>query len=409
MTRMFRAIEWLLNHERILSGSAAAVAVWLVGAAFVAAQQPASSSPGGVATPRGSVIPQIRKSGPTASALPLAPPMSNVLPSTGLPMSGQPLTAAPQNALPLPSAVPPANPLPFDNNLQRNPSAANVQPLPLPARSTVGARPTTPATPDRTTRQPVQPVAYFGEPPATASPTIPAAQPGEHPLAPAIARAHSSMESIAKIQDYSATMVKRERIDGVLGDHQYLFVKVRHQPFSVYIYFLAPADLKGQESIYIEGKNDGNLLAHPNGLKARLIGTVSLNPTGMLAMSGNRYPITEMGVKRMVERLLEVGTNDMKYGECAMKILPGAKINGRDCTCYEVNHPHPRKEFSFHIARIYLDTELNVPIRYESYDWPTEKGGEPILVEEYTYLNLKLNNGFTDLDFDVNNPKYQFK
>ncbi len=53
--------------------------------------------------------------------------------------------------------------------------------------------------------------------------------------------------------------------------------------------------------------------------------------------------------------------------------------------------------------------ELNVPIRYESYDWPTEKGGEPILVEEYTYLNLKLNNGLTDLDFDVNNPKYQFK
>lgn len=217
------------------------------------------------------------------------------------------------------------------------------------------------------------------------------------------------MEAIAKIQDYSATMVKRERIDGVLGEHQYMFIKVRHQPFSVYIYFLAPGDLKGQESIYIAGKNDGNLLAHPNGLKARLIGTVSLNPTGMLAMSGNRYPITEIGIKRMVERLLEVGANDMKYGECSMKILPGAKINGRDCTCYEVNHPHPRKEFIFHIARIYLDTELNVPIRYESYDWPTEKGGEPILVEEYTYLNLKLNNGFTDLDFDVNNPKYQFK
>ena len=71
--------------------------------------------------------------------------------------------------------------------------------------------------------------------------------------APAITRAHTSLEAIAKIQDYSATMVKRERIDGVLGEHQYLFVKVRHQPFSVYVYFLAPADLKGQESIYIAG------------------------------------------------------------------------------------------------------------------------------------------------------------
>ncbi len=123
----------------------------------------------------------------------------------------------------------------------------------------------TPPTTDRTPRQPVQPVAYFGDPPAAASPTIPPRKPGEHPLAPAITRAHSSMEAIAKIQDYSATMVKRERIDGVLGEHQYMFIKVRHQPFSVYIYFLAPGDLKGQESIYIAGKNDGNLLAIPTG------------------------------------------------------------------------------------------------------------------------------------------------
>ena len=38
------------------------------------------------------------------------------------------------------------------------------------------------------------------------------------------------------------------------------------------------------------------------------------------------------------------------------------------------------------------------------YDW----SGKPQLLEEYTYLNLKLNNGFTDADFDVRNPNYQF-
>ena len=30
-------------------------------------------------------------------------------------------------------------------------------------------------------------------------------------------------------------------------------------------------------------------------------------------------------------------------------------------------------------------------------------------MEEYTYLNLKLNNGFTDADFDVKNPSYKFR
>ena len=37
-----------------------------------------------------------------------------------------------------------------------------------------------------------------------------------------------------------------------------------------------------------------------------------------------------------------------------------------------------------------------------------EEGGKPVLSEEYTYLNVKLNNGFTDADFDVRNPNYQF-
>ena len=42
-------------------------------------------------------------------------------------------------------------------------------------------------------------------------------------------------------------------------------------------------------------------------------------------------------------------------------------------------------------------------------DWPREKGGPPELLEEYTYLDLKLNNGFTDADFDTQNPGYRFQ
>ncbi len=71
--------------------------------------------------------------------------------------------------------------------------------------------------------------------------------------------------------------------------------------------------------------------------------------------------------------------------------------------------PGPARNFLFHVAQIYVDDELNLPIRYEAYDWPAEEGGKPQLTEEYTYLNLKLNNGFTDADFDIRNPNYQFK
>jgi len=30
------------------------------------------------------------------------------------------------------------------------------------------------------------------------------------------------------------------------------------------------------------------------------------------------------------------------------------------------------------------------------------------LLEEYTYTDVKINNGFTDADFDENNPSYHF-
>ena len=58
---------------------------------------------------------------------------------------------------------------------------------------------------------------------------------------------------------------------------------------------------------------------------------------------------------------------------------------------------------------MFIDKELNVPIRYAAYGWPEKKGGKPTLEEEYTYLNMKLNVGLTDADFNHENPKYNYK
>ena len=239
--------------------------------------------------------------------------------------------------------------------------------------------------------------------------SMPAAQPNEHPLMPALNWAKQELPRIEAIQDYSATVVKRERIDGKLGNHEYMFIKVRHKPFSVYMYFLGPPALKGQEVIYVEGLNDGKMWAHTVGLQDTLVGTVSLSPTGFIAMRGQRYPITELGVLTLIRRLVQIGERDSKYGECDVQFIDGAKINERNCTCIQVIHPVPRSNFLFHIARIFVDNEYNAPVRYESHDWPKEEDGQPELIEEYTYLDMKFNNGFTNADFDTRNPNYKFR
>lgn len=236
-----------------------------------------------------------------------------------------------------------------------------------------------------------------------------AAVAGVHPLQPALELAQRGLGSLrSKIQDYTCTVVKRERIDGKLGEHEYMFAKIRHEPFSVYLYFLAPDAVKGQEVVFVEGRNDGNMLAHAgSGVKA-MMGTVALKPNGPIAMQGNRYAITEIGVENLARRLVEVAEHDKQFGECDVNMFGNAKVNGRVCTCVQVVHPVPRRNFRFHQARVFIDDEYLIPIRYEAYDWPHEAGGQPVLMEEYTYMNVAVNKGLTDADFDAKNPAYKF-
>lgn len=240
-------------------------------------------------------------------------------------------------------------------------------------------------------------------------PNLLADVPENHPLMPVLQYAVDGLRDLEKIEDYSCTMVKRERINGVVGSHQYFSCKIRHKPFSVYMYFLTPAESKGQEAIYVEGQNDGKLWAHTVGFRDRVVGTLSLDPRGKLAMIDNRYAITEIGILNLTKRLIEVGKADAQHGDCEVKITPKVKIEGRECKLIECTHPEQRREFRFHIARIYIDEELRVPVRYEAYSWPTRAGGKPVLEEEYTYLDVKLNNGFEDIDFSPRNKNYGFK
>ena len=265
-----------------------------------------------------------------------------------------------------------------------------------------------------------QQVATRGPASANAQPTsgaMPAAnglrpifqsRPGEHPLMPGLRWADLGVKRLESVHDYACTFVKRERIEGELSPYIYMRLKVRHQPFSVYVYFDAPADKCGQEAIYVEGRNDGKLLAHGVGLKA-IAGTLALDPTSPRAMAGCRHPITSIGILNMTQMLRDVAAYETQFGECEVRYLPGTRVSGRYCTCMQMVHPVPRREFKYHMARIFVDDEIDLPIRFETYDWPSRPGESPVLNGEYTFLNLKVNNGFTDMDFDVRNPRYGFR
>ncbi|MDH3716558.1 MAG: DUF1571 domain-containing protein [Planctomycetota bacterium] len=244
----------------------------------------------------------------------------------------------------------------------------------------------------------------------------------DHPLVPALQIAHDGVRYLDQhVRDYTCRLVARERINGRLKKYEFMLLKVRRPqtgdqmatvPFSVYIRFLGPKSLKGREILYVDGRNNGELLARNGGTGNLQDVTMSLVPRSPRAMSNYRYPLTEIGIRTMGERLLEIGYDslqaDRQRRECEVQIRNGAKVDGRSCRVIQVRFPVQRPELRFHLARVFVDEKLPLPLRYESYGWPAAEGQSPPLREEYTYLDLQLNPGLTDLDFQRDNPEYKF-
>jgi hypothetical protein len=124
-------------------------------------------------------------------------------------------------------------------------------------------------------------------------------------------------------------------------------------------------------------------------------------------MTGSRYPITTIGIEQLIQRLVKIGAQEMQWEECEVRNVPDLMVHGRQCTMIEVKHPVPRPYFQYHLARIYTDDKLELPIRFEAYLWPEREGAPPALLEHYAYLNLRF-EAPTDRDFDPENEEYSF-
>lgn len=242
--------------------------------------------------------------------------------------------------------------------------------------------------------------------------------PNVHPLDRALDIAKQALRSSQQnVKDYTALLVKREEIDGTLNAHEFMYVKVRNrkvangklvQPLSVYLNFLKPSTVKGREVIYVEGRNDGKITAHEGGFKGKFLPTVSIPPDGMLAMRGQRYPLTDIGVENLIVKLIERGQKARVSPDVQCEFRKNAKVKDRVCTVMQVTQPTRRPDAEFYQAQIFIDDQLNMPIRYIAYDWPAQQGQPLQVIEEYNYLDLKVNVGLTDADFDPNNPAYNF-
>jgi len=212
---------------------------------------------------------------------------------------------------------------------------------------------------------------------------------------------------IEDFPDYTATFLKQERVDGVLGDLETIELKLRHKPFSVYMKWIEGGDV-GRQVLFVEGQNEGKLQVRLGGVKSRLP-VIKLEPTGSMAMQESRHPITEMGILELASQIHKYRSRDcsLKRG-VRWEMLPNQRHLDRDCDCWIVEYDSREIEPVYRKTITYIDKELALPISVRNYGWPEEEidAGdvtaldEATLIEYYGYTDIRFETRLSDADFD---------
>ena len=229
---------------------------------------------------------------------------------------------------------------------------------------------------------------------AVATPAGPAW--AEEPLA-VVARMEASY---APVRDYTAIFLKRERVQGVLGDQEVMQLKYQ-KPFRVYLRW-PTGPKEGREVLYVAGANGDRLLVYdPSGIQRFF--TLLMSPGDARAMRASRHPITEIGIGKLIELIAQNARRAWARGELRLIDHGAGEESGRPVRRYEGILPDdPAKGYFCARLGLAIDRELGLPVRAQIYEW------DGSLVGDYAYTDLRVNPGLAPQEFDPANPAYQF-
>jgi hypothetical protein len=202
----------------------------------------------------------------------------------------------------------------------------------------------------------------------------------------------------ADVNDYTAILLRRERIGGTLRPQETILLKFQI-PYKVYMKWLEGRG-KGREGLYVAGAHDGRFLVHePRGIRSLV--TAALDPSDSRVLEESRHPVTDVGIGRLLEIIGENTRRGAREGVLRLVDRGVAVVGGQWVQQVEGILPrNPRAGYYCYRVLLSFDEENHLPIRVVVYDWRNR------VAEDYTYTQLRLNPGLSDQDFDPDNPDY---
>jgi hypothetical protein len=229
----------------------------------------------------------------------------------------------------------------------------------------------------------------------------PARRPKKPERFDAIALLEQSLQRYQKsVRGYTCIFEKQERIGGRLQPPETIQVAFREKPFSVYFQWLRGAR-RAERAQYVEGDNNGKMLARPSGILARRIAgnVVVRDVDGPDARQAGRYPLTGFGLRKGTERTLAAWKMERARGALHVKYLgvyTVKELDGRPCYKLHCTYDRPLDDGITDLT-VYLDREtlLQTGSVLEGKD----ARGQPMRIATYYFRNIHFNPRFKESQF----------
>jgi hypothetical protein len=221
------------------------------------------------------------------------------------------------------------------------------------------------------------------------------AQTPEDDLETSLALMRESLEIIDTIYDYQAILYKHDRVNGKLFPEEKIFMKWM-APQYIYMRF-EQGEQKGQELIYVRGRNDDLMTVSPGGAMGMM--TLDIAPDSDMALKKNRHTVPEVGIGPNLTQALTTLEADFDNPASTVWVEYADSVIFHGDECYLIRM-HESSYAALSEVYIYRDTKL--PAAFISSD----ESGE--LLESYRYVDIQTNVGLDESDFDPDNEVYDF-
>lgn len=228
----------------------------------------------------------------------------------------------------------------------------------------------------------------------------------EHPVDPLLELTRTRLAEFRRdVETYECVLQRRERVGGRLLPRQTAFLRVRQNPFAVYLRVVGPTDVAGREVLYNPALYGDQVVVRNGGRRFAFV-TLLLPADNELLKAETNYPVQDWGISPILERVVSVLEEERKRDDVEVEYFKDAKVDGRPASGARLTHPSPRPDDRFSQALVLIDERWRLPVYYKAVGAP--KDGAPELLEEVSLSRLKFNMRLTPAHFSHKYPEYKF-